>query len=139
MAHQMTMTLPDRVYEQLRQKALSDKKSVREIAQEILQIATLSQEAAPTDLETELSQLAQKSNGELFEIAQSQLPLQKICRFNQLINKHETGKPLKPEEKREMERLIEEGDWLTVIRSEAYVLLKQRGHQQPASDELEND
>ena len=137
MAHQITITLPDRVYEQLYQKALSERKSVREVAKETLQSATLSEEAKSTDSDTGLSQLVQKSDEELFEIARSQLSLKKRRRFNRLINKHETGEKLSLEEKRGMEKLIEEGDRLTLIKSEAWVLLKGRGHQLPTLEELQ--
>ncbi len=137
MAHQITITLPDQVYEQLYQKALSERKSVREVAQETLQSATLSEEAKSTDSDTGLSQLVQKSDEELFEIARSQLSLKKRRRFNRLINKHETGEKLSLEEKRGMEKLIEEGDRLTFIKSEAWVLLKGRGHQLPTLEELQ--
>ena len=82
------------------------------------------------------SALAEKSDAKLWQIAQSQLPNAKLLRWRQLIDKHEAGQALTSEEKRELEMLVEEGDRLTAIKSEAYVLLKQRGRHLPDLEEL---
>lgn len=137
MAHQMTITLPDRVYEHLCRRALADNTSVIKVVEETLQNAILSEEATPSALEVELSALARKSDDELWQIAQSQLPPPKMRRFKWLINTHETGQQLTPNEKRELEMLIEEGERLTAIKSEAYVMLKGRGHQLPPLAKLQ--
>ncbi|MCZ6680420.1 MAG: hypothetical protein O7E52_24585 [Candidatus Poribacteria bacterium] len=137
MAHRITITLPDKVYEQLCRRALVDNKSVIQLAEETLQNATLSEEPTSSPLDADFSPLAKKSDVDLWQIARSQLPPAKIRRFKRLINKHEAGQPLAPDEKAELEMLIEEGERLTAIKSEAYVLLKQRGHHLPNWEELQ--
>lgn len=136
MAQTLTITLPDGVYELLHKRALADNKSVVEVACEALRKATSEQEASPT-LEAELCALSQKSDSDLWEIAHRQLPPPKLRRFSTLINKHEAGEQLMPDDLQEMEQLIEEGEQLTTIKSEAYVLLKQRGHQLPIFQEMD--
>ena len=136
MAQTLTITLPDGVYEQLHKRALADKKSVVEVAEEALRKAAIQQEASPT-LEAQLSALSQKSDSDLWEIAQRQLPPAKLRRFQTLIDKHEAGEQLMPDDLQEMEQLIQEGEQLTAIKSEANVLLKQRGHQLPTFHQMD--
>ena len=135
MARTLTITLPDGVYELLHKRALADNKSVVEVACEALRKATSEQEASPT-LEAELCALSQKSDSDLWEIAHRQLPPPKLRRFSTLINKHEAGEQLMPDDLQKME-VIEEGEQLTAIKSEAYVLLEQRGHQLPTFQEMD--
>jgi len=136
MAHQIMVTLPNRIYEELCRWAKVQKKSVRKVAEETLSKATLKEEALSLSLEAELRALAEKSDDDLWQIAKSQLPNAKMRRWRRLINKHETGHALMPDEKRELEILIEEGERLTAIKSEAYMLLKRRGHHVPTLEEL---
>ncbi|MBI1930016.1 acyl carrier protein [Candidatus Poribacteria bacterium] len=82
-------------------------------------------------LRDDFSALAEKSDAELWQIAQRQLPSAKLLRCQQLIGKHEAGEVLTSEEQRELDILIEEGDRLTAIKLEAYVLLKQSGQRLP--------
>lgn len=136
MEHQITVMLPDRVYETLRRWAKAQKKSVSEIAEETLRAAALAEEV-PSSLETELHALAEKSDEELWQIAESQLPPAQMRRLKRLINKHEFGDELTEREQKELEQLVEGETHLTVIKSEAYVLLKQRGHRIPTLEELQ--
>jgi len=41
--------------------------------------------------------------------------------------KHEAGDTLTPDEEHSLDRLIEEGERLTALKSEAYALLQRRG------------
>jgi len=136
MAQTLTITLPDGVYEQLHKRALAANKSVVEVACEALQKTTIEQEASST-LEAQLSALSQKSDSDLWKIAHRQLPPSKLHRFSTLIDKHEAGEQLVPDDLQEMEQLIEEGEQLTAIKSEANVLLKQRGHQLPTFPQMD--
>ncbi len=136
MEHQITVMLPDRVYEALRRWAKAQKKSVSKIAEETLCAAALSEEV-PSSLDTALRALAEKSDEELWQIAESQLPPAKMRRLKRLINKHEFGDELTEREQKELEQLVEEETHLTVVKSEAYVLLKQRGHRIPTLEELQ--
>lgn len=136
MGHQITLTLPDHVYEALCQQAKAQKKSVRQVAEETLQVATLSDKTLSPPLEAALQALAEKSDDELWQIAASQLPPAKMRRWQRLMAKHEAGDTLTLDEEHTLNTLIEAGERLTALKSEAYALLKRRGHRLPTLEEL---
>lgn len=124
MGHQITLTLSDSLYKTLCDWAKARKKSVKQIAIETLQAATLSEDA-------ERLALPDKSDEELWRIAESQLPPSQLRQWRRLIAKHEAGDTLTPDEERVLETLLEAGERLTALKAEAYALLKQRGHSLP--------
>ena len=130
MAHKMTLTLDDPVYEQLCSQAKASDKPITKIALEALANAIVKNES---DISKALN-----SDEELWQIAQSHFSPSKQRRFSQLIEKHEAGESLTSPEKRELERLIEENEWLAAVKSEAYMLLKQRGHQLPTFEGMQH-
>jgi uncharacterized protein (DUF885 family) len=134
MGHQITLMLSDSVYEVLRYQA--QKKSVKQVAEETLQAATLPEKSLQRSLEADLQALAEKSDAALWHIAASQLPPAKMRRWQRLIAKHEAGDTLTPDEAHSLDRLIEEGERLTTLKSEAYALLQWRGHCLPTLEEL---
>ena len=136
MEHQITLTLPDSVYETLCDWAKSQKKSVRQVAAETLQAATQSDKVGALPTDTERHTLAGKSDEELWHIAANQLPAAQMRRWRRLIAKHEEGNILTPEEERDLETLIEEGERLTALKAEADALLQQRGQRLPTLEQL---
>lgn len=136
MGHQITLTLSDRVYEALRSQAHAQKKSVKQVAEATLRAATLSEHTLQQPLEADLQALADKSDAELWHIAATQLPPAKLRRWQRLLAKHEAGDTLTPDEAHRLDLLIEEGERLTALKSEAYALLQQRGHRLPTLEEL---
>ena len=136
MGHQITLTLSDSVYEALRYQAQVQKKSVKQVAEETLQAAALPEKTPQPPLEAELHALAEKSDAELWHIAASQLPSARMRRWQHLMAKHEAGDTLTPDEEHSLDMLIEEGERLTALKSEAYALLQRRGHRLPTLEEL---
>jgi hypothetical protein len=136
MGHQITLTLPDSVYETLCDWAQTQKKSVRQVAAETLQAATQSDKVGALSIDTEWHTLAGKSDEELWHIAESQLPPGPMRRWRRLIAKHEAGDILSPDEEHALEMLVEEGERLTALKAEAYALLQQRGHHLPTLEQL---
>jgi hypothetical protein len=136
MGHQITLTLSDSVYEALCHQAKVQKKSVKQVAEETLRASTLPEKTLQTPLEAELYALAEKSDAELWQIAASQLPPAKMRRWQRLMAKHEAGDTLTSDEEYILDMLIEEGERLTALKSEAYTLLKRRGHRLPTLAEL---
>lgn len=136
MGHQITLTLSDSVYEALRYQAQAQKKSVKQVAEETLRAATLPEKPLQLPLEADLQALAEKSDAELWHVAASQLPPTRMRRWQRLIAKHEAGDTLTPDEAHSLDMLIEEGERLTAIKSEAYALLQRRGHRLPTLEEL---
>ena len=124
MGHRITLTLSDSMYKTLCDWAKAQNKSVKQIAAETLQAATLSEDA-------ERHALIHKSDEELWRIAESQLPPLQLRQWRRLIAKHEAGNTLTSNEERILETLLETGERLTALKAEAYALLKQRGHSLP--------
>src|SRR5215813_1366267 len=124
MGHQITLTLSDSVYEILRAWAQAQKKSIKQIALETHQAATLAEDAKQLAL-------INKSDEELWRIAKRQLPPSQLRQWRRLIAKHEAGDTLTPDEERVLETLLEVGERFTALKAEAYTLLKQRGHSLP--------
>lgn len=135
MAHQVRLTLPDRVYRKLSHRAKQERKPVRKVAEESLCVATFQEERLPASLEAELCALAEKSDDELWKIAESRMPPGKSRRLTRIVNKHEFGDGLTPQEQWDWERLVDESDRLALLKAEAYVILKRRGHRIPTLEE----
>jgi hypothetical protein len=57
-------------------------------------------------------------------------------RWQRLMAKHEAGDTLTLDEAHSLDKLIEEGERLTALKSEAYALLQRRGHRLPTLEEL---
>ena len=131
MGHQITLTLSDSVYEMLCDWAKARKKSVKQIAAETLQAATLPEKSMTLSEDTARHTLTSKNDEALWRIAESQLPPAQMRQWRRLIAKHEAGNTLTPAEERVMETLLETGERLTALKAEAYALLKQRGHSLP--------
>jgi hypothetical protein len=109
---------------------------MRKIAEETLQKATFLEEATLPSLESELHMLVQKSDSELWQIAESRWAPSQERKWRWLIAKRDEGRLTAAEEK-ELEELVADWRCFMVIQSEAWVLLKQRGHRIPTSEELE--
>ena len=136
MAHHITITLPDRVYEVLSRQAKAQQKSVRKIAEETLQKATFLEEATLPSLESEQHTLVQKNDSELWQLAESQWAPSQERKWRRLIAKRDEGRLTEAQEK-ELGALVADWRCFMVIQSEAWVLLKQRGHRIPTAEELE--
>ena len=91
MGHQITLTLSDSVSETLCDWAKARKKSVKQVAAETLQAATLSEKPVTLSEDTARHTLTSKNDEELWRLAESQLPPAQMRQWRRLIAQHETG------------------------------------------------
>ena len=64
---------------------------------------------------------------QLWAVLEQRIPWSERERFRKIVERRET-RPLTPEEEAELDALVERFDALTLVRSEALMLLKQRGY-----------
>jgi hypothetical protein len=136
MAHQITVTLPDRVYEELRRRAKAQRKALRKVAEEALCATAQPEETGSPSWPAELQALADKSDAELWRIAESRWPPSQEREWRRLIAKRDEGELAETEE-RELENLLADMQHFMVLQSEAWGILQQRGHRIPTLPELE--
>jgi hypothetical protein len=139
MSHTVTLTLPDSVYENYRQKAATLHKPMKELIQEVVcdgQPPPPSVDDAPEYLRADLKALEKLSNEELRRVAESHLEPAKQRKLSRLLDKNQAG-TITEKERQQMDELLHEGQRLTVIKAHAWVLLKWRGERIPTYEELQ--
>jgi hypothetical protein len=134
--HKITLRLPEDLYQQLRHKAELSKQALSEIALQSLRAGmppTLDQ--VPGRFRADLQELDQMSAEILWQIAQADLPDEKVALYESLLEKNQNDE-LRQAEQEALETLREESDLLMLRRAYAYTLLKWRGHRIPSLSEL---
>ena len=134
--HKITLRLPEDLYQQLRHKAETSKQALSKIALQSLRAGmppTLDQ--VPERFRTDLQELDQMSTEMLRQIAQADLPDEKVALYESLLEKNQNDE-LRQAEREALETLREESDLLMLRRAYAYTLLKWRGYPIPALSEL---
>lgn len=117
------LKIPDEVYERARQIAKVSQRSVESVLQDSLALMF----GAVPDAHLSPADLATYDDEQLWAIVHQHLIWTQDVRLRHLI---ELGKhsPLTDDEQAEMERLIDLVDHQMLLRSEALLLLKKRGH-----------
>jgi hypothetical protein len=120
--------LPDELYERLRRRAL---RAQRGIAAEV--VATLEASAMPGNgsrtpkADAKLVHLDALDDDSLWRIARRRVSVRKARRL-ELLNLKKQRQGLNAVERRAATRLLEEFDQRMLMRAQAALLLKQRGH-----------
>jgi hypothetical protein len=94
---------------------------------DVLTGATPATEALPADLEHALAQLASLDDAALWQAARSRMPMDAADRL-QGLNLKRQREGLDEAEQRESDQLVDQYERAMVLRAQAAVLLKQRGH-----------
>ena len=129
MGHQqITITLPDSVYQKMEKRSQARRRSV---AEEVVAVVTaaLPEESSqlPADLAAELSDLEQLSDTELWRAAKMVAPVEKTDRMQLLVEKQQL-EGLTAAEKEEADLLSQFFNRIMLVRAKAAVLLQARGH-----------
>ncbi|MCI0714163.1 MAG: hypothetical protein L0154_28665 [Chloroflexi bacterium] len=122
-ASTIELQLPPEIYERAKQIATESNRSVESVLLDGL--ALLFGELPDTSLSPD--QLQTFSDEQLWAVVYQRLAWLQDTRLRELIELGKQGQ-LDPDEKAEMERLIDLVDHQMLLRSEALLLLKQRGH-----------
>ncbi len=134
--HEITLHLPEDIFEQLRQKAESSKQALADIALQSLRVGMPpSLNHVPERFRADLLTLDQLSDDMLRLIAQTDLSDDKADLYESLLTINQNEK-LNKTEQATLDTLREEADLLMLRRAYAYTLLKWRGHTIPSRAEL---
>jgi len=123
----VTVRLPEMLYRQVARRAQRMRRSVEDELVEVVSTAMPTMEALPSDIVDDLEQLTYLTDAEMWEAARTTLPRQNSERMQALVLKRQ-GVRLTAVEERELKRLTHLADRAMLVRAQAAVLLKERGH-----------
>lgn len=123
----LTVQLPDLLYDNLRARAEQAKRTVQEELVHVVSLVVPGQPKLPPALQHELDSLSGQSAEILWELAQSRVAEQHIDRLDALSGDRQL-RSLTPAEQDELLKLLQECDRVMLVRAQAALLLKQRGH-----------
>lgn len=122
-----TLTMPEEIYTQARQIAEETAQPVEQVMIDYLRTLSTSLPTLPPDEEAELEALKHLSDDALWTIAREQMANDIQERMQVLMDKNSLGTIL-PDEHHELEGLMDRGQRLMLLKSEAAALLTQRGY-----------
>jgi hypothetical protein len=123
----ITLEIPDDLYEQVQQAADASERSPEAILLESIDVL-FRQPAASTSIDHLLNELPHYSDAQLWGVVNRQLPWTQSLRLRELSGRNKQGELLAPEQT-ELYNLIDQVDRYMLLRSEALLLLRQRGHE----------
>lgn len=124
---QVTILLPERVYQQVEKLSQVKQRSVADEVVAVVTAALPEPEALPEALQAELSQLDQFSDKELWHAARMIAPVEKTERMQLLVEKQQL-EGLTAVEQEEAALLSQFFNRVMLVRAKAAVLLQARGH-----------
>lgn len=136
MTQSLTLLLPDDIYQYLHEIADLTRQSVGEVATQSLKGNLPPRMAdAPAELQPELQVMQTLPNGELHQIAISQMPPEQQNRHQELLEKNAEG-VLTGAERKELTNLRQDADRLMLRKAYAWSLLRWRGYPVPVRDKI---
>lgn len=122
-----TLTLPDEIYQQVRQIAEEKSQPIDEVILNHLRTLSHQLPTLPPDEEAELAALRLLSDDALWAIAKEQLANNLQEKMQVLMDKNSDGS-ITQVEYSELDQLVERGQQLIVRKSEAAAILTERGY-----------
>jgi hypothetical protein len=135
MSISVTVPVPSSVYRLAQKTSQAVSRSVEQILADVIAAASPFTEDLPPALQTELDDLAQMSDDDLWKIARSVFPTGQRRKYDRLLEKNSAGK-LTPTEREQLQDLRLESERLMLRKAHAYTLLKWRGHILPSLEKL---
>jgi hypothetical protein len=120
----ITLDLPDTLYDRVQQIAEDSSRTPEMV---LLESLNLMFEPSSGSGAEELDQLTGYSDEQLWAVVHRRLPWTQSLRLRELVAQSKQG-ALSSKEKDELQLLLEQVDSYMLLRSEALLLLKQRGH-----------
>lgn len=139
--HTVTLELPEEIYEHLKQAADDLRQPLETILIQAVQAGLPPSvgDLPPEDRE-EFAAMARLSDEKLWEIACSSLSASKQRQLSHLLRKEQEGTLMGTgEERRKLEALHQEVNWITLRKAHAYALLKWRNRRVPTVAELHRE
>jgi hypothetical protein len=126
--HAITLTVPDEVYDQALEIAEATDQPIEDVLVQYLEESFMNPLARlPRDEQSELNALQFLSEDALWTIAREQMPQQRQDRMKGLMDRNTKG-TITPEEYKELEQLVEQGQRLMLRKATASGILMDRGH-----------
>lgn len=126
----ITINLPDTVYQRARRAATLLNRSVEELLEATIDTTLPSLDEAPADLATEMAKLPLSTDAELWQAARSRMDAEDEALLHDLLDT-QAERQITNDEARQLEALRNQAGRLTLIKSQAYSLLHQRGYPVP--------
>ena len=126
-AQDVTIRLPQALYEPLQSRAARRQRTVAAEVLDVLTGATPATEVLPDELEHAIAELIAVDDAILWQVARSHMPLDAIERLQEL-NLKRQREGLTDTEQQESDQLIRQYERSMLVRAQAVALLKQRGH-----------
>ncbi len=126
----ITLNLSDTAYVRAQRAALLLNRSVEAFLESMLDTALPVLEHAPPNLAAELAALAAFSDADLWRVARCPMPVEDEIRLHGLLDA-QSERALTDDEERQLENLYHHAGRLTLLKSQAYALLHQRGYSVP--------
>lgn len=124
----VVVRLPQPLYEQLQARAARRQRTVADEVLDVLTGATPATEQLPEDLEHVIAQLVHVDDAALWQVARSRMPTDAAKRLEAL-NLKRQREGLDAAEQQESDLLVRQYERSMLVRAQAAVLLKQRGHE----------
>lgn len=126
-AHEITLSLPDALYEQIKNAAERSRRRLDEVLVEALAAVAPVMTSGSKDMRSALAQMAYLNDAALWQAARATMTPEQRARLEALHDqKQRSG--LTAEEEAEEEALLSLYDETLLVRAQAAVLLKQRGY-----------
>lgn len=125
--HVVTITLPELVYEQIRQASERTHRPLDDVLAEAVTAAAPVMDTPPGTLRSALAHLAYLNDAALWQAARTTMPAEQRERLAALHDKQQR-EPLTPEERSEEQALLALYRETLVVRGQAAILLRQRGY-----------
>lgn len=123
----VTVHLPDELYQKVKQRAVRMQRSVEDELVAVVAEALPTIDDLPVDITESLKQLVFLTDDELWQAARTKVSTEDSERMQAMLLKQQR-EGLTPEEETEIEHLVHHYDRTMLIRAQAAVLLKERGH-----------
>ena len=126
--HSMSVQLPESLYDRLHERAVQTHRTLEDEVLSVLAAAVAPEEAVlPPDVTEAVEALAFLDDARLWRVAASHLPVRAAKRLATL-NRKSQREGLTVEEEQERARLVRRYERTMLVRAQATLLLKQRGH-----------
>lgn len=125
--HELTLHVPEAVYEQLRRAAEKSRRPLDEVLREAVTAVAPVAADAPPAMRSAIAQMAYLNDAALWQAARATMHPAKRARTEELHDAQQRS-PLSPEEKAEEEALVALYRDTLLVRAQAAVLLHHRGY-----------
>lgn len=125
--HQVTITLPDEIYQKVKEQSQLMEWSVETGVAAVVISSVQEQDRLSPDIKQQLSDLKLFTDKELWQAARMMAPPEKEERLQELMDKQDLEE-LTSSEQQEVEKISDLFSRIMLVRAEAAALLKERGY-----------